>query len=57
MVYEKITVIKSLEKGVPCFDVMKNFNICKRTILNIKSIKFTLIDTDIATSINLIRVH
>ena len=26
---EKIAVIVSLEKGVPCFDVMKNINISK----------------------------
>ena len=26
---KSIAVIESLEKGVPCFDVMKNFNIIK----------------------------
>ena len=36
---------------------MKNFNISKSTICNIKNMKFTLIDTDMAKNINLIHVH
>ena len=54
---EKIAVIESLEKGVSCFDVMENFNISEWTLYNITSIKITLIDTDIATNINLLGVH
>ena len=33
---EKIAVIESLEKGVHYLDVMKNFNINKLTLYNIK---------------------
>ena len=36
---------------------MKNFNISKSTLYNIKNLKFTQIDTDIAKSINLIHVY
>ena len=39
-----------------CSDVMKNFNISKSTLHNIKNLKFTLIDTDLAKNINLIYV-
>ena len=35
---------------------MKNFNISKSTLHNIKNLKFTLIDTDLAKNINLIYV-
>ena len=34
-----------------CSDVMKNFNISKSTLCNIKNMKFILIDTDIAKAI------
>ena len=35
-----------------CSDVMKNFNIRKSTICNIKNMKFTLISKDTAKNIN-----
>ena len=36
---------------------MKNFNISKSNLYNIKNINFLLIDTDIAKIINLIHVY
>ena len=51
-----MVVIENLEKNVHCSDVMKNFNISNWTIYNIKSMKFALIDTNTATSVNLIPI-
>ena len=36
---------------------MKNFNVSKLTLYNIKNMKFTLKGTDIAKNINLIHVY